>query len=500
MGSRNATRIMGTVGPAGFQVALSGITAFFKSWKNAAGEKPTLNGDPRINETVFTGDDADDARVTLSGGKEKGHTFLSCVWGVQTTGDAGAVTLREGANAANDEYTSSTDPTRVFDHEIEGAAPGIRYAGATWNGRRPDTGQSAIWSICNGNETANANALYGVTLLCFPISARAAEVSEISADVIFTGPQLGYEKHEVHNQTGGTHEYDDATAADEDRILTPTDATWNVSHGDEDFICFFRAQPRSNLDAAARRLRWSFWMDGEEVFNVRTNNTTAGATANGRGFNARYALDNFAGVYTMPFLVKRLSSGNHSWYTLCNRFQITDSNEQLRNVGLLMFRTRCLQNFTYMEYAQAIVSSSDSWSDSPFTITVTSDGAPVVLMFSTTSHHAGAGGNQWCIKRNGVDITPKSDVVGVPFGVGPGMQNFSDGGPGVGDTDNETWPTTLLWVDSSPAVGSNVYVVQYRREPTLAQSAMWNCRDDGSSGFKGTFAGFVTNLPTAGLG
>lgn len=501
MPSRVVRGLASSTGPGDYRAMAFGSNGAFKSWFSASGHDPTSTGDPRSVQTVFT-DGVNRARIDLTNGLVQGQYLLSCVWGVQSLNAAsaneGAVTIREGADTVGNEYTSSTDPERIFDHEHEGSAAAWRFTGATWNGRRPITGETPNWTVAHGNAVAGTNTLIGVTLLVIPVSA-GVNVPEIdSPPVVHTLPSAGFEKSEVFNQTGGTQEYNDASVADQDLLLTPTDPEFIIEHGNEDYIMFFRAQPRTNTEAAARRLRWSFWVDGEDIFNVRTNILTAGATSTGRGFQLRAPLDSFTGPYSMPFVVKRLQAKTYSWYTVCNRFQVTDSDEQLRNVGLLIFRTRMFSKFTSMEHTSAIVSNNANFAASPFTVTVNSDGqTPVVLMFSTSSHHTGGGGSQWSITRNGTHIMPTSTAAGFSFGA-TSPQNFADGANGTGDSDNETLPITLLWVDDTPIAGNNVYTIQYRQAPTLG-AGIWNCRDDGSSGFKGYFAAFEAKFATTGF-
>jgi len=155
--------------------------------------------------------------------------------------------------------------------------------------------------------------------------------------------------------------------------------------------------------------------------------------------------------------------------------------------------------FTYKEHTSAITSTSSTFTNSPFEVTINSkDGTPIILMFSTSSHHTGGGGNQWSITRNDTAITPTATGAGATFGM-TAPQNFADGTNGTGDSDNETMPVTLLWVDSSPVIGQNKYIIQYRREPNLAVNSIWNCRDDGTSGFKGYFCGFEAKFATTGF-
>ena len=97
--------------------------------------------------------------------------------------------------------------------------------------------------------------------------------------------------------------------------------------------------------------------------------------------------------------------------------------------------------------------------------------------------------------RDGTPITPNGSEFPT-FGQTNQLTHIG-GSNGTGDTDNDTLPFALLWFDT-PSAGSHTYRVEYRRNSgfTGANNAMWNTRDDGSSGFIGTMFAIEMKFPT----
>lgn len=358
-----------------------------------------------------------------------------------------------------------------------------------------------------GNENANDMELQGGSLLIVPITDELEQLSlaNPTIDDHGGGGIFGnwftdvYSTGQTPNPLVGSQVTDDL-----DIVGTMLDnLIIHESRRNERWIVFWYTdvEKRGSFPTADSRVaRWNFEFEGEDLFNVRTNTTTGGSTKNGRGYSWSIPINNFCRMYACQFRVMdNLPVGRP--LTGSTRFNIWDAS---RNTGSpteldlsnpVIWRTEQFSAFEFSESRVAVVTNSDSWADSAFELTIESDGTtPMYLAFSTSLHQF-EGQTRFRITRDGTPISPDGTDY-VTWGQSDQLTHIG-GSNGSGDTDNDTIPFHFMWFDTPPA-GARTYRIQYRRNSgfTGSNNAMWNCRDDGSDGFIGTFFAAEMAFPT----
>ncbi len=263
----------------------------------------------------------------------------------------------------------------------------------------------------------------------------------------------------------------------------------------------FGIEKRGSFPTAdARALRADITFDGETFVNVRSNNTTGGSTKTGRGFQWSLPEHNFWHGFFHQYRVLELKPGVRSAQAIANVHDHTTNTgtpSELDNLALRPIRINSFNQFKYQEIKTGFTSSSDTWANSGFELTIEADGTTPILLGLSTSVHQFEGQTRFRFTKDGSAFGAPDDGTDF-YSFGQSDQDtFIGGTNGSGDTDNDTLPVSLLWVDT-PTAGEHTYRVQYRRNSgfTGANNAMWNTRDDGSDGFIGTFFLAELSFPT----
>jgi hypothetical protein len=202
--------------------------------------------------------------------------------------------------------------------------------------------------------------------------------------------------------------------------------------------------------------------------------------------------------------VKSFSAGEHefgiNWNWTRNGTPGMDS-DIIAFPGVSILRTKMLSKFTWMMDDNAVLVDTDDLTESAFSVDIESGGTHIVIGFNT-SVNMYTSGAKFLIYRNGVPITtdwPQNFEID-PQNINPkGSNPTAAGTAGDGDTDNDTMPFSLIWVDKSPPPGNLTYTIYYRRS-TLGVAAstdcIFNCKDNGADGYRGTMFAFEWKFAT----
>ena len=374
----------------------------------------------------------------------------------------------------------------------------------------PDTvGQeTADFGTFLGNENASDMVGYGGSLLVLPITDEGGAFSQASPTIDDHGGGgiLGNFNTDVFSggYAGGKVLYSNTAsdlAGEDTHYMNPGIQIPSSRRGENWLVMqgHFVEKRGSFPTASARVLRWSNELNGEEFTNVRTDTTTGGSTKSGRGYQIHMPLNNFWHLYSWQFRVMPLPTGRDltgSYTTnIWDHTTNTGTQSEFDGTGFRIYRPLAFNQFESSESRVAVLSDSDTWADSDFEVTVEANGTTPFWLGLSTSLHQFEGQTRFRITRDGTPITPEG--TDYPTWGQTNQVSFIGGTNGVGDTDNETLPFTLLWVDT-PSAGPTTYKVQYRRNNgfTGAHNAIWNSRDDGSDGYIGTFFAAELSFPT----
>jgi hypothetical protein len=286
------------------------------------------------------------------------------------------------------------------------------------------------------------------------------------------------------------HNWESSTTGDEDIDSIKLPFTIPPQSDNEEWL-FIVSGRNENTNAHASGLptdnRYTTYLDGPgsfgtgvDLFNVRTDNTTAGATKTGRGFNWIQPTQLKEERVQYHMTIKTLPAGDYeAWW----RFNQHQDNNDIINFDFAaynMWRLNHFRNRSYHKITEALTTGNlGSYGDTPWTtdITLPADAGKVLILFSTTRH--GKGGidtddMRFRIRRNGVDLVDQ-------------ITNTTSGGTTNNDsdtiesTDNMTIPNYCIWADD-PGPGTHTYTVQVNPE---VSNMMYNRRDDGSGGYEG---------------
>lgn len=468
--------------------------------KEPSGDQHSASASPLVTQFAFDEDGANQLGADLVN-VDTGYLLM---WmfsgGSSSTSTAAAFSLREGVSTSTDTtIVADTPGTRVGDtlYETNPVTPHFNYTFSMWLSSRPVSPRDSEWGMFFSNVTANNYQCFQGTLIALPAQNSTGSLAH-------SGPTIGLEGSEWFGLgfTPTTILFNDQPAGDGDQLASTS--AFTIDHGNENYLLIYRHRLNGITVSGVRSLRWYDLLDGADVFNVRTNAVTAGATRTGRGFQARLSDDDFTAYRYTEFVVKTLSAGSHTGGITFNRHESADNFENADGMGLLILRTSMLSQFTYSTHNSAIVMSSDANIAGPWSVSVVADGTTqIIIGFCTTVHNA-TGYPDMNIFRDGAIISEETTGEGAKYS---GFSHTStvaiaDGSDGVGDTDNQTMPVTI-WIVDTPSAGSHTYTVRYRRNSFTAasggggsNSSIINCRDDGSSGFIGTLLAFELKLAT----
>jgi hypothetical protein len=404
-----------------------------------------------------------------------------------TTTTEGTVTpqCREGTTASTVSgggLTTSSSSMRTQDVDL-----GLMEVAYLPN--RPAASRLSEWGIHGVSATIETNKanVVGGTLVVLPAAAAT-----------FSGPNLGVQEDYWGFLNQGSLDYDTQVGADADQTFSGTITVPRTA----DYVCFWRSQTHSGATSAARSLRFQMRIDGVDVFGVKTGTATGGATRTGRGFQyQQIAGTNLVNVatYFTPVSLHTLAPGTHTVDWVINRHETTDNAEQLRNNICLWINTDVFKQFKTVNVAtvQTAPPSRADIEATAFAQSITVDGnAKVLLILSTSSHSAtNNDGPIIYFKRNGVIISGQGVLAGSPDYPQTGLYAAANGTAGTADSDNNTYPVTVMWVDD-PGVGTHTYTV-WAGSGASGTAGIWNANDNGASGFKGRFMIAELSLATA---
>lgn len=463
----------------------SGATAYnyecpsevlFKS--NDNGQSESTAGDPRNPQDVYDGNGTGDA-VGIDAATDTDYEYTVWIWmqGSLSAGNiATAMSLREGATVSTVDNAGS----RIVDSGMEAAASRDGH-GSYLSALRPSGGRDAEFAFQFGNLSVAAGSLLVMSN------------DKFRPNVLRFPDRENYEDFHGFTYTDGwsDHNWEDQTTGDEDIDMPKKPFT--VPHSAHNELYLIIAGNRienagDHISGASTDNRYSLRLDGPsefgsdvDVYNVRTDNTTAGATKTGRGYNYCMPVQNFEHRLQQHYAVHRLPAGDYEFYWRYNQHQNNNDiiNTDQQYVGI--WRLNHFRNWAYHqpEVAMRTHASSSAFQPTGFTTTIRNLEADskVIILFSTSRH--GIGGldtNQinFRIQRDGVTLID---------------QISSDTSGGTTDNDSNTNPSTdntnhtvhCMWVDE-PGAGEHTYTIDAAGEVT---NSMFNTRDDGSDGFKG---------------
>lgn len=412
--------------------------------------------------------------------------------------DLSCWSIREGATTSTDLSVVADAPgDRIIDHRLD-VSVDWNHGFVAWSQARPIVGSGGIaeWGLFGGNQAANLFNAAHASLIIMPTQNSTGTLA-------IQGSHLGFNGSEWFVTGAATLNFDTQAGGDRDQIIIGT-TPLTIDHGGEDYLLFFRARLNTATATGGVALRWTWGIDtNEDIFNIRTNKMTSGATRTGRGFQLRAPGETPTTTLTAimtGFRVVQFNAGTGSFNYTGNRHESADNLETITNPGVFVIRTGMLSQFTYSEYDQAILVTSNALTTAPWSVTLTSDGiAPIVIGF-TSSQHTQRGYADFVVMRDSTEISVQQVGGLLHLGMSRCI-DITDGTDGTGDTDNQTLPVTFLIVDE-PAAGSHTYTIQYRRNTSAAQqggnslSSIINCRDNGSSGFIGTLFAFELKFAT----
>lgn len=394
-----------------------------------------------------------------------------------------AADIREGDTASS----VAAGGTLLTNSNISHNAPSgpIDYLGGFWAPSRPSGLSSEFgFHFHDSTSTASRSRVHGATLLVLPSSSS-----------LFSGSTLGKVNSTWSTANPGSITYNNQVLGDEDQTIT---ANFTVGTPGT-YLVLTRTRPTSGASACS--LRWAHKIDNVDLWSVRTDTATAGATRTGRGFQVQFpSLPSAASPYFTSAQVVTLAGGSHTFAAVGNRHEVADGGESLSNNIVFVVNTGMFRQFKYAQVtATQTAPTSSSWAlHSAFTQSITIDGtAKLLLIFHTTAHENTSSGILGIrIKRDGVVITPSGvDAGSQPF---PRFSGYAvlNGTNGTADSDNNTLPYSIIWVDN-PGAGTFTYTIESADQGTTS-SALWNTNDNGAAGFKGLFA--IAELAFARVG
>lgn len=400
------------------------------------------------------------------------------------TGHFGHVCVREGLNSSTTD-AAGTDAT-PDSISIATESQLLQETESWYSPNRPAAATNSEWGVQLNLDDISRLYLNGATLLIFP-----------QDDATFTGSTLG-----VLNSTWDTVSLtaivcNNQVGGDEDQV---TSGTITVGRTSRYLIGTYVRVSQSAASNSSAAVRYHWQIDGVDHWNVRTN--TVGSTLTGRGIHigsdgnvtaaARHEYSQFA--------ISQLTAGNHTVSLTGNRHEAADGNENIGIIRLFAIDTDMFSQAIYSELSTAqSASNTVSFQNAEINpITITVDGtAKVLLIFSTSVHTNRSSLPRFRITRNGTAITPNGTDGG--SNTYPTVRSYQAQYAAVSLTaspDNLTIPFSLVWVDE-PAAGTYVYRVQVISNSEV-NPALWNTRDDGTSGYKGLFAAIELKLATSG--
>jgi hypothetical protein len=504
MGTRQlllGTELTEKLPPSNFQTP---TVAYAKSLRGA--QNPNPLGTQAANQTLYDPSGSDPQGVNLEAAADASNGFFVIDTRIISLTAASAdwctVSLREGTDAGNVSISPVNDANDPHRYQPETRIE-LGTARASIEGMiapsQPDASRDAEWGHWFGATSGSTCTMYGSTLIILPANkTRSAGGYDPPGPFVGVSPGSSFVRG-----IAGTFkkEYDPQPplSPGEDQDQSANWGVWRVEHGEEDYLLFLNGRINNTTAGSARSLRWHIEVDGEDLFNVRTNSKTGGATRTGRGFQIRSGAVQRQQFCYLHAAVKHFGYGDRTPSLTWNRHESADNNESQNWHYAYAQRTAMLSKFTYMNDTNAVLVDSNTFADSAFSVDIVSDGTPIIVGFST-SVHMRDGSVSFEIMRDATVITPTGGVAEVTnFSVQGDGANPST--VGVGHTDNSTIPVTLLWVDSSPPVGTRTYKMRYRRGPTGGSiNSMMNCRDDGSSGFVGMMFAWEYKFATENIG
>lgn len=425
---------------------------------------------------------------------DTGYIVFWCYAGFDANG-SGLITwsLREGDTTSTDASVASDLPgTRVADFTQRAATLGSKVMTcAQARITRPVAGSASEWGLYFGNTFTNLSQLHNGSIIVIPAQDATGSLAHV-------GPTIGKRNRQWFTAGGSTINFDAQIAGDQDQSITNTLPTV-IFPGTYLYLDNFRITTAAGTGTASS-IRVAHFLDGVDIFGVRTNTATLGATRTGRGFQYRiHSSDNLAYRHGVSRVVS-LSAGSHSLTRTANRHESTDEGQTLDGHQAQFIRTAMLSQFTYDEVNTAILVTSATFTTG-WSITLTSDGVtPLVFGFCTSVHNSAIGIPVFALFRNSTQLTEG----GTDGGLGQSCYaDISDGNEGGADSDNQTAPFMMYWSDT-PAAGTYTYTIRYRKSDDVNfgnnNNLRINTNDNGGDGFTGTFWGFEMKFATIGTG
>lgn len=405
-----------------------------------------------------------------------------------TGGDASgrqAVYIQEGDTASTVAGGGTLFTNSAYRHTTT-TGP-INYVESFFGSGRPTSGSSEFGLHASDSSTTTPRSrVHGATLMALPL-----------LDSSFVGSTLGEQDNTWSTSSIGAINCDSQIAGDENQTISGTFTVGKLGT----YLVLTRVRPQSTSATAARSLRWTHQIDGVDIFSVCTNTATAGATRTGRGFQMQMPAAININPYFTSAQVMTLDAGVHTFSAVGNRHESADNGEIINNNALFVVNTSMFKQFKYVQVTTTQTAlTGATWSaHNAFSQTITLNGqAKVWLIFSTTSHqNTSSGVLAIRIKRNGTVITPQ----GVDAGSQPYPQNAGyavlNGTNGTADSDNDTLPYCIHWVDN-PGAGTWTYTIE-SADQGATSNALWNTNDNGAAGFKGLFAIAELSFATVGF-
>ena len=334
-----------------------------------------------------------------------------------------------------------------------------------------DNSEFGLWFVEGGAVTVFN--LRGATLIALPV-----EYALNSGVPSFTGSHL-LESKTFRVNPGDNDPWGDTGSADTD--VESTGASFTVTSAGQ-YLILHSMRFDGPDQGFSGSYRWTVTKDGEDIFGVKTNTATSGATRTGRGFQI-HASTGASGSKVRhnygSFVVKQLNAGSHEFKNVTNKHDsANDDGERLLNDGLYAIKTDQFEQFQHREDTTAVAVTSGTFADWNNGVTVIGDGTTQFIIGVSSTVHAnnGSEGVDFQITRNGSAITSSQ--------ISRSVRRGGFGTTGSGDSDNATIPVSILIVDTPPE-GDATYKLQYR-ELAGAGDSIFNCNDNGASGFKGT--------------
>jgi hypothetical protein len=469
--------------------------------------------DPPAKQWHFENGDAETLLVDLDAGYDGSEGFFVFfqVLPAITSGATASWTLREGSGASVTSPSVDAGTPRSMKpryYELASASDGEQMVGAAFSPESPPLlgvfplldPIDAEWGLYQSSYEGGAVG-WGGTLLVLPHDNDL---------ITHAGPNLGVNQSEwftsITDGEGGwppTEPHQIFIGDDTDQTFGAD--TIEIEHGEEDYLIFAMCQLNTGGHHLTQRsLRWWWTLNGVDLFNVKTGETTPGSDRCGRGFQLLLR-SHPSETFYCPFVVKKLTAVPQVPSLIINKFEDPARAETMDMAQLYFQRTSMLSKFTYMTNSEAVVVSDaphpgTDYQESDFFVEIESDGTPIVIGFSTTVHMHDYGVSFAIVRNDGTSITPI-------LGGATGRMEISrmtdpaggDGTDGAGDTDNATVPFAVIYVDENPPSGHLVYAIQYDRdfrgEP--GDTSMFNTRDDGTDGFQGTMFAFELKFATS---